>query len=134
MNENSVEYKEIPLLQCPFCGSNDIVSRRGNQQRMCMGCGAEGPEAMSRQGADALWNRRAPEPGTSVIRWTRYDGTPETLPDAGKDCIVFRDGDRYYAHFDFVKWKTQGRKSWIDNDQPKVGDEWAYTPTPEAAQ
>ena len=134
MNENAIEYKEIPLLQCPFCGSNDIVSRRGNQQRMCMGCGAEGPEAKSRQGADVLWNHRTPEPGTSVIRWTRCDGTPETLPN--EDVYVFvRKGSgsfpamRIYTNFKEFIWKMYD--GWIDIE---IGDLWAYLPIPEGMQ
>ena len=122
MNEDIVEYKEIPLIQCPFCGSNDIVSQRGNQQRMCMGCGAEGPEAKSRQGADALWNRRTPEPGTSVLRWTRYDGTPETLPESGREILCYDGNGRYLGNY------IRGEEMFLCVNIDRVF--WAYLPKP----
>ena len=136
MNEDIVEYKEIPLIQCPFCGSNDIVSQRGNQQRMCMGCGAEGPEAKSRQGADALWNRRTPEPGTSVLHWTRYDGTKETLPDRASRVLLSTDRDKLYADEAFFMIFSDGSVAWQPGNgkdiKPVVGDLWTHWPTPES--
>ena len=107
-----------------------------------MGCGAEGPEAKSRQGADALWNRRTPEPGTSVIRWTRYDGTPETLPNDNPNMPI--SGDVLFIRQDkgFTKIPLSGELYFNDEGNPcwkdgmtywelEKGDLWAYIPTPE---
>ncbi len=70
------------------------------------------------------WNRRTPEPGTSILRWTRYDGTPETLPEEGKEIIV--KGEKFLP---FCLWEGH----WIDCTDSfardfNVGDEWAYLP------
>ncbi len=65
------------------------------------------------------WNHCTSEPGTSVLRWTRYDGTPETLPENRKrkgQILYFGDGDKradvgFPSDFFF-----------------KIGDEWTYLP------
>ena len=90
----------LMLKRCPFCGGEAVLIENdgvdGYASIHCYECvistgGRYGrTKSKARKYAISVWNRRTPEPGTSVIRWQRYDGTPETLPDAGKDCIVFR--------------------------------------------
>ncbi len=65
------------------------------------------------------------DPTVSIIRWTRYDGTKETLPASRMQkgrILYFEDGDKradvgFPPDFFF-----------------KIGDEWAYLPTPERGQ
>ncbi len=49
---------------CPFCGSHnvDIADHRFGYVVMCQGCGAYGPDNLSRDKAIAAWNKRA-DPG-----------------------------------------------------------------------
>ncbi len=70
----------------------------------------------SEEDAIAEWNSRAPELGTSVIRWTRYDGTPETSPDPGINGLVFHD-DHFFSGCFAHSIMTL-----------KSGDLWAYLP------
>ena len=55
---------DIPLADCPFCGSNDAGFYEHVYARqfavMCNMCGAEGPPRTNHEEAGRLWNRRLP--------------------------------------------------------------------------
>ncbi len=126
--------EEMKLKSCPFCGGNDVISHKGSRQRMCMKCGAEGPEAKSRNDSDGLWNRRTPEPGTSIIHWNRYDGTTETLPGAVRRCLVVHPAS---SRVNVLFISPIDRATWVNTEDSvfkkkiQIGDQWAYLPTPE---
>lgn len=123
------------LMPCPLCGGMAAVCATGYRKYIgCLECGCKGPDQISAFEAIAAWNRRTPEPGTSVVRWVRYDGEVNTLPDRGKWILVFQKGDiapipgelaenplNYYRYFQ--------RCDEQDTDI-EVGDLWAYLPTP----
>ncbi len=115
------------LKPCPFCYSevdgHDIrLSKKfGRYWVRCGGCGCGGPLASTELLAIDEWNLRTPEPNTSVLRWTRYDGTVETLPEDNEKRVMvipFEQPDeiRMSISFPIVLCK---------------GDIWAYLPTPE---
>ncbi len=99
---------------------------------MCVECGAEGPEANTPEEADIRWNNRTPEPGTSIIRWTRHDGTEETLPKI-YESVLLRDANSFAK----IPMKNQGRRGdeWFFEDgtrrEIEIGDEWTYYPEPQ---
>jgi hypothetical protein len=96
----------------------------------CWNCGARGSAALTEREAIEKWNHREIEPGTSVIRWTRYDGTPETLPEDRNDRIVrimrvaerFRHNGQMIPNVDLVRP--------ILLESMKIGEWWAYLPEP----
>ncbi len=115
---------KVLFATCPFCGK-EISAIRGQRpkQRVCIECGAEGPVANTREEADIRWNHRVPEPGTSIIRWTRYgDRKPD---NKSRQYIRSVSGVA-------MTWVPNGEipdNCWSDDDL------WAYLPgPPEAAQ
>jgi len=65
---------------------------------------------------------------TTTLTWTRYDGTPETLPEEGKPCIVCADegGSFNMGHAQYTK---DGWWVFYDFDVPaRVDDLWAPWP------
>ena len=52
-----IEYEEIMLKKCPFCGSEDVGW--GKDCLICENCGVEGPVAISEEEATELWNKRS---------------------------------------------------------------------------
>ncbi|MDR1611737.1 MAG: hypothetical protein LBT97_03015 [Planctomycetota bacterium] len=75
---------------------------------------------------------------TSIV-WRRYDGTPGTLPDANCALILHSHGDPdnllLEAHYDGELWTINitdrdDDRTTILSLPPKVGDIWAYFPTP----
>ena len=66
---------------------------------------------------------------TTTLTWTRYDGTPETLPGAWRDVLLIRDGRVIPS----VYWINAGQ-AWDNYDNaechytPQIGDTWAYWP------
>ena len=121
---------EVKLKLCPFCrgeGSIYGIGADGHtvKCRECLasiGCYHHSPKE-----AVAAWNRRAPEPGTSVVRWVRYDGRPETLPEiigSRSRAVVFMGKqDMLVVWMKKIQWFSADR-------EPKVGDLWAYLPEP----
>ena len=121
----------------PCCGDGTDVCKPGYLHRLpCNDCG----EKCDDEGADAVVcavpskSNDAPEPKTSVIRWTRYDGIPETLPKTRTPVILRRQSDRQFAPLDMqISWLKSGRRhkalQWYVLDRkprnPEVGDEWA---------
>ena len=50
------------LKPCPFCGENlTAIARSYNVYRICVACGARGPEASTIEEANRLWNNRGGE-------------------------------------------------------------------------
>lgn len=79
-----------------------------------------------------------PESGTSIVRWVRYDGTPETLPGKGKDVILRMAGEDEFeiAQFDDspVSVISGPKPDWVKSSgccyPVQVGDLWAYLSQP----
>lgn len=127
----------LPVLKsCPFCGgeAEKVTFERMNETFVrCKSCGVC-TKMDNSQGDVAIdaWNRRTPGPGTSVITWYRYDGTPETLPEEDRTVIIKTQklitvGDRSMG-----SWFVVGN-TFVDNpvELPcKKGDLWAYLPEP----
>ena len=83
------------------------------------------PPYLLPQEAVSAWNRRAPEPGTSVIRWTRYDGAPETLPKE-TELVLWDNEVCLLSHSETgLFWHYRERYKNVT-----IGDVWAYLPTP----
>lgn len=84
----------------------------------------------TREQAAEAWNRRASEPGTSVVRWVKYDGTPETLPERMRNCLFVRP----FCHGMMIRFLATGNRGWVCADgchgdfDKKIGDLWAYLP------
>ncbi len=136
------------LKPCPFCGGNNVsVYTNEHENRKlkftahvsCYDChigsgsGFHETPKMATDEAYNGWNLRTPEKGTSVIRWTRYDGIVYTLPNEGKDVIV------YLPRYGISKSTIRTGGVWgILHGKPDyvlypvaIGDMWAYLPTPE---
>ncbi len=71
------------------------------------------------------------EPNESVLRWTRYDGTMETLPEEDKAISVegipayrLENCFMFAVNLSVGGWQFVGRKI-------EIGDMWVYLPTPE---
>ena len=76
----------------------------------------------------ATCNRRVSEPGTSVITWHTYDGTPETLPE--RSCRVLLHKRGWTGGVSFLDF-SNGRVCWADDGRDIVieaGHVWAYLP------
>lgn len=81
--------------------------------------------------AVAAWNRRTPDPGTSVVRWVKYDGTPETLPERNHcQVLFFRKGETQGTYFYHKFGEHIELLSYGEQIIPKKGDLWAYFPEP----
>ena len=98
--------KNCTVNKCFYAKSHAIISRaRGETE-------------------DITWNRRTPEPMTSVIRWVRYDGSDSAaaaLHGEDRTIVIYsRDGYGLFVVDDAVKAEE------IIN----VGDLWAYLPEP----
>ncbi len=126
-SENKSETIEevAELKPCPFCGGKAEISPDG----VIGCCHCRG----ILDGTVEEWNRRTPEPGTSVIHWTRYNGTTGTLPELfspgslGRHVLRVID-DVVLPDFLF-KGICDGRIIWHRTLKvPVVGDEWAHMP------
>lgn len=69
---------------------------------------------------------------TTTLTWTRYDGTPETLPEKDRLCLVSRvfcGVPTLWQRPHYIpKWAID---QWDDGSHgmgAKVGDTWAYWP------
>ena len=125
-------FEEVTLKPCPFCGKRAKMRRDNYEVRYratCedYDCFAGGIWYYKELDAIDAWNRRTPEPGTSVVRWVRYDGTTETLPEIVDRCshyVLLNDGiDRLGVWMKRIIWVQADR-------QPSIGDVWAYLPEP----
>lgn len=73
----------------------------------------------------------------TVINWTRYDGTPETLPeDSGAYLLLCLGGKVYTGSFDDGRFNDIACAMWSITCGPcigpEIGDLWA--PWPEAPE
>lgn len=114
------EPNETVLKLCPFCGGEGrLVECIDAIMVQCCDCLASSC-ADDKESAISAWNRRAPEPGTSVVRWVRYDGTPETLPD----------------HYEWILFTKVNKRKFVPEvcksefADLNMGDIWAYLPEP----
>lgn len=119
------------LLPCAHCGKKGSTMRHSPFQRRCLLCGAEGPEARTPEEADCLWNRRTPEPGTSVARWVTIDmDDPTTYPAMCTHVLVAVDGGAEYMFYSV----RPDRREWINEFGERFmvdsGDRWACLPMP----
>lgn len=76
---------------------------------------------------------------TSVIEWTRYDGTPETLPEARKWVLLStdkgvkmafvedNDGAIFEHYLPRYSWQISHGSSWTQKEV-ETGDIWADRP------
>ena len=69
----------------------------------------------------------------SIIFWTRYDGTPETLPKEGRMVFYIQDGEirTGIAYTKLTSWSENNPdgfyiESWGNDDAP-IGTLWAYS-------
>lgn len=74
-------------------------------------------------------NLHTPEPGTGVVRWVRFDGTPETLPWKHMNVIMVREKDTALVHLNAFgnKWFSTSAGVFVDVE---IGDVWSYCPEP----
>lgn len=140
--------EEVELKPCPHCGSeakSKGMNCRVGFRVICRRCGANIRKLDPRKDVVAAWNRRTPEPGASVVRWIRYDGTPRTLPDEAELVLVYRlltNNLRYRYTMCFIASYMFARNKgavWLVNDKFSlieccglekihIGDIWAYLP------
>ena len=68
----------------------------------------------------------------TTLTWTRYDGTPETLPPFDTEVLVYLDGDINVRTMvlDIGGWR--GKADGLVLLGPSIGDLWA--PWPEAPE
>lgn len=152
------ERNEIVLKPCGHCGEEAVLREYfdGYENTLvhwvvCPACWISTKRYASKRQAIAAWNRRTPEPATplfavdpsnghisvvsepetSVIRWTRYDGTPETLPEKNHvQVLFFRKGDLQGSYFYHKFGEHIELLSCGEQIIPKKGDLWAYLPQP----
>lgn len=136
------------LRPCPFCGDEAIcIGARVFHDIKCPGCGTLSGTKEYKAEAIAAWNRRTPEPMTSVIHWVRYDSTPETLPEnlaGNRYQRVLLVREKYVVLAAFTRLRSHAEipgiwnitdNGWKGERVPnaKIGDVWAYLPNlPEA--
>ncbi|MCD8349588.1 MAG: hypothetical protein LUC93_03155 [Planctomycetaceae bacterium] len=72
----------------------------------------------SRDDAIEAWNRRTPEPGTSVVRWVRYDGTEKSKPPSSTRVLVYEPNN--WIHIERFK----------STNHPQLGAFWSVLPEP----
>ena len=118
----------VDPIPCPFCGE-PLQILAGPSHSTCNNCGACGPYE-GHNPCHSGWNRRTPEPGTSVVRWVRYDGRPETLPKEGKPVRLARGECEIVSLFEGY---------WVDTSDtyagdPAIGILWFYLPEPPAEE
>lgn len=127
--------------RCPFCGGQfrNIISRFYDSPddvpeylaAECIGCGAVSPYAATEEKVWEECVHRTPEPGTSVVRWVKYDGTPETLPERNHcQVLFFRKGETQGMYFYHKFGEHIELLSYGEQIIPKKGDLWAYFPEP----
>ena len=120
------------LKPCPFCGATGLELFHAYRFMKCEKCGAEGPVENAEHNAIEIWNDRTPETMTSVIRWVRYDGTPETLPENYKTLLLcpVHGGGVFPAY----RWEYESHEFWqvlaSESRRIEIGDLWAYLPEP----
>lgn len=68
----------------------------------------------------------------AAVQWVTYDGTPETLPEIGKDVLLYRQlfkhSDKSFlanTYYNTIEWCFD--TAYYD---PEIGDRWAYLPEP----
>lgn len=70
------------------------------------------------------------EPGTSVIHWTRYDGSPETLPLWNTQLLLVGIDSVCIGYYS----RKADSQSWVSDEgdlqDVEIGDLWAYLPSP----
>ncbi|MCD8139307.1 MAG: Lar family restriction alleviation protein [Planctomycetaceae bacterium] len=81
------------LKSCPFCGGKAGIEAYsfGQYSVQCHACREETGRYSGMEVAIAAWNRRTPEPGTSVVRWVENDGTYETLSERYRKIIAYNE-------------------------------------------
>lgn len=80
-------------------------------------------------------NRRTPEPGTSVVRWVRYNGDLESLPEPGKRAWLC--GSRGIYPRVIIGYDAEAEYWYLCPDgiiNMVEGDRWAYLPEPPAEE
>ena len=126
---------KIELRNCPHCGGNQIeITSFFPHQVCCRGCGARGGlghTGRNRDEAIAAWNRRTPEKGTSVVRWTKIDLEDVSTYPAWHSDVLLSYEDKVMPVFFTVK---QEEYCWVRTDNVPLpfddGDFWAYLPEP----
>jgi hypothetical protein len=124
--------EEMKLNPCPFCGREAKHETSDNSGYIAFRivctesyCAASETTWYGRKD-DAIkkwnsrWNRRTPEPGTSVIRWTRYDGDPDNIPD--KMVLFYPHDGRIMCRS--IEYINPNDVFW------ESGDIWACLPEP----
>lgn len=67
----------------------------------------------------------------SAINWTRYDGTPETLPNDGATVLLWPGSSRFVT---YAKWSAfSGRWFYGAQCRPATGKDW-WAPWPQAPE
>ncbi len=121
------------LKPCPFCGGEAKLGDQARVEHFIVECGkcSKFLESINQDEVIRKWNQRTPEPNTSVLRWTRYDGTTETLPEEDKAISVkgipayrLENCFMFAVNLSVGGWQFIGRKI-------EIGDMWAYLQTPE---
>ena len=70
-----------------------------------------------------------------AVRWTTYDGTPETLPEAG-DTVLLASGPTGQPLVVYSRHISPDSFTWcflefgLLNCAIEIGDQWAYLPQP----
>jgi Lar family restriction alleviation protein len=136
------EVNNMVLKPCPFCGGEaDLYyDKQDPDFPFTVRCGDCDVERCmiyeDKEEAIAAWNRRTPDPMTNVITWTRYDGTPETLPEIG-EFVLLNTKDKGVIG---VWWsdRDDGIDFWLHPTgcreaaaiEVALGDLWVYLPQP----
>lgn len=108
---------EIDLVDCPFCGSDEITveqAKKGWYSAICGNCEAEGPPAYTHKDARLAWKGRAAPPSPSTApevheraafeAWARDPIRAEKLPlDRWPTNDGYKDTRTYIA---FYGWKS----------------------------
>ena len=130
------------LLRCPFCGGEakigyapDGFTGGGIYTVRCMTkkCTGRRTKLFSEKDvAIAAWNRRTPEPMTSVIEWVTFSRDDvSTYPSMGTHVLFEGDGEVIQV---FYSSKPTGRE-WITDEGERIpledGDVWARFPMPQ---
>ena len=128
---------EIDLVDCPFCGSDEITVEKAKKDwysAICGNCEAEGPPAYSHKDARLAWKGRATPPSpstapmcerkTAKLEEEGYAKTGYVLRQPGKDReVVVSDGGA-------VSWFTTEQWNWLMFNRDHVEFQW---PKPIAA-
>lgn len=135
MTDHIGDANEMVLKPCPFCGGEAKLgystAGEGWWGVHCIQCRVTSYAHHDKNIAINLWNRRTPEPGTSVVRWIKCEEAKQILPPEEHYCLLRLQNMTTVGDLLNNRWWVWDSKGQRSIDLPVAyGDMWAYLPEP----